>query len=81
MCVCVSVYVCVLSLSVMPEDSLQTFGLYTGHPASLCMGFPRQKYWSRLPCPVPGDLIVVFKYLTNVSVKYISKAGTKRKSS
>jgi len=20
------------------------------------MGFPRQKYWSGLPCPPPGDL-------------------------
>ena len=24
--------------------------------ASLCMGFPRQEYWSGLPCPPPGDL-------------------------
>ena len=23
---------------------------------SLCMGFPRQKYWNRLPFPSPGDL-------------------------
>ena len=22
----------------------------------LSMGFPRQEYWSRLPCPPPGDL-------------------------
>ena len=26
------------------------------HQALLSMGFPRQKYWSRLPCPPPGDL-------------------------
>ena len=26
------------------------------HQASLSMGFPRQKYWSRLPFPIPGDL-------------------------
>ena len=24
--------------------------------ALLCMGFPRQEYWSRLPFPSPGDL-------------------------
>ena len=24
--------------------------------ASLCMGFPRQEYWSGLPFPSPGDL-------------------------
>ena len=26
------------------------------HQAPLSMGFPRQDYWSRLPCPSPGDL-------------------------
>ena len=26
--------------------------------APLCMGFPRQEYWSRLPFPPPGDLPV-----------------------
>ena len=25
-------------------------------PGSLSMGFPRQEYWSGLPCPSPGDL-------------------------
>jgi len=25
------------------------------HPGSLFMGFCRQEYWSRLPCPPPGD--------------------------
>ena len=24
--------------------------------APLSIGFPRQEYWSRLPCPLPGDL-------------------------
>ena len=27
-----------------------------GHQAPLCMGFPKQEYWSGLPCPSPGDL-------------------------
>ena len=26
------------------------------HQAPLCMGFPRQKYWSGLPFPIPEDL-------------------------
>ena len=26
------------------------------HQAPLCMGFPRQEYWSGLPCPPLGDL-------------------------
>ena len=26
------------------------------HEAPLSMGFPRQEYWSELPCPLPGDL-------------------------
>ena len=26
------------------------------HSAPLSMGFPRQKYWSGLPFPSPGDL-------------------------
>ena len=26
------------------------------HQAPLSMGFPRQKYWSVLLCPPPGDL-------------------------
>ena len=27
------------------------------HQAPLSMGFPRQKYWSGLPFPSPGDLL------------------------
>ena len=26
------------------------------HKAPLSMGFPRQEYWSGLPCPIPGNL-------------------------
>ena len=26
------------------------------YQAALSMGFPRQEYWSGLPCPPPGDL-------------------------
>ena len=26
------------------------------HQAPLSVGFPRQEYWSELPCPSPGDL-------------------------
>ena len=37
---------------------LQLFAtLWTvAHQASLSMGFPRQEYWSGLPCPPPGGL-------------------------
>ena len=28
----------------------------TTHQALLSMGFSKQKYWSGLPCPPPGDL-------------------------
>ena len=45
------VYVCVLSLIrlfVTPWTVTQQ--------APLSMGFSRQKYWSGLPCPSPGDL-------------------------
>ena len=48
-----SMYVsCVLSRSFM-SDSLRPHGLYR----FLCpWWFCRQEYWSRLPCPLPGDL-------------------------
>ena len=44
-------YVCVFScvrLFVTPKT--------VAHQAPLSMEFPRQEYWSRLPCPFPGDL-------------------------
>ena len=45
----------------MPAQSLQLcltlLTLWTiAHQAPLSMGFPRQEYWSGLPCPPPGDL-------------------------
>ena len=43
----------VLSCLVM-SDSLQPCGL--AHQAPLSTGFSRQKYWSHLLCPPPGDL-------------------------
>ena len=44
----------VLSCSVM-SDSLTT-PWAVAHQAPLSMGFSRQKYWSGLPCPPPGNL-------------------------
>ena len=35
---------------------VQPFVTLWTHPAPLSMGFSRQEYWSRLPCPPPGDL-------------------------
>ena len=37
---------------VQLSATLQT----SAHQAPLSMGFFRQKYWSGLPCPPPGDL-------------------------
>ena len=39
------------------------------HQAALSMGFPRQKYWSGLPYPSPGDL-------PNLGIKLASPALT-----
>ena len=49
--VCMCVCVCVLS-RVRLFATLWT----VAHQAPLSMGFSRQEYWSRLPCPPPGDL-------------------------
>ena len=50
-CMCCAVH----SRSVV-SNSLWRRGLY---PARLLCprGFPRQEYWSELPCPPPGDLL------------------------
>ena len=59
MCTCITVYlkhvnyVCAQSLSrVRLFATLWTVALQ----APLSMGFPRQEYWSGLPCPPPRDL-------------------------
>ena len=44
----------VLSRSVMPR--LFAIPWTIAHQAPLSMGFPRQEYWSELPCPPPEDL-------------------------
>ena len=51
--ICTSTCVCAKSLS-----RVQVFAtLWTvAHQAPLSMGFSRQEYWSRLPCPPPEDL-------------------------
>ena len=45
--------VCALSYSVV-SDSLRPYN--STHQAPLSMGFSRQEYWNRLPCPLPEDL-------------------------
>ena len=47
-------YACMLTCL----SGVQLFvNLWTGAcQAPLSMGFSRQEYWSRLPCPPPGDL-------------------------
>ena len=56
MCVCVCVCVCVHAcVCVLSCDSFMA--PWTGaRQAPLSMGFSRQKYWSGLPFPPPGDL-------------------------
>ena len=45
--------VCVL----VTQSCLTLATLWTvARQALLSMGFPRQEYWSGLPCPPPGDL-------------------------
>ena len=53
MCVCVCV--CVCSVASFVSDSLVT-PWTVAHQAPPSTGFSRQVYWSRLPCPPPGDL-------------------------
>jgi len=53
--------VCVLSwfshVRLMDWLLSESYDLWTvARQAPLSMGFPRQKYWSGLPCPPPGDL-------------------------
>ena len=44
----------VLSCSVVSHSFATPWSV--SHQAPLSMGFPRQEYWSGLPCPSPGDL-------------------------
>ena len=58
LCVCVCVYIhiyAVLSRSVMSDRLFVTLCTLACQ-APLSMRFPRQEYWSGLPCPPPGDL-------------------------
>ena len=48
------VYVCSATSVVSDSVTLWTVTRW----APLSMGFPRQEYWSGLPCPPPGDLPV-----------------------
>ena len=50
-----SVCVYVFSCSVA-SDSLRPYGLTVARQAPLSIRFSRQKYWSGLPFPPPGDL-------------------------
>ena len=48
------VHVCMFSRSVVSDSLVIPWTVV--HQAPLPMGFPRQKYWSGLPFPPPGDL-------------------------
>ena len=53
MCVCVCVCVCIYiyMLSCFSHVRLFTTLWTVAHQVPLSMGFSRQEYWSRLPCP------------------------------
>ena len=40
----------------LPQSCLTLCDPMDCSQAPLSMGFPRQEYWSGLPCPPPGDL-------------------------
>ena len=40
----------------MGSHELDTIPWTVAHQALLSVEFSRQEYWSRLPCPPPGDL-------------------------
>ena len=61
---CFTTYLCLLSTTKSQFCMLSHFShvrlcvtlWIVDHQASLSMGFPKQEYWSGLPCPPPGDL-------------------------
>ena len=56
-CVCARacVFLCVCVCFPVMSDSVTSQTIACQTPLS--MGFPRQEYWSGLPCPLPGDLL------------------------
>ena len=49
-------YICVCVLSRFSHVRLFVTPWPVAHQDPLSMGFSRQEYWSRFPCPPPGDL-------------------------
>ena len=58
MCVCVCVYTHIHVYMLSSFSRVQLFAMLwtVACQAPLSMGFSRQEYWSRLPCPPPGNL-------------------------
>ena len=54
--ICVCMYACIPACSVTSVFSYSEILWNVAHQAPLSMEFSRQEYWSRLPCPPPGDL-------------------------
>ena len=53
-CVCVCVHTCARSVAQLCQLLATLWTVACQAPLS--MGFARQEYWTRLPCPPPGDL-------------------------
>ena len=49
-------YICVHACSVVQPRLTLVTQRTVARQVPLCMGFPRQEYWSGLPLPPPGDL-------------------------
>ena len=47
------IYACACQVTIR---LFSTLWIIVAHQAPLFMGLSRQEYWSRLPCPPPGDL-------------------------
>ena len=50
-------YVFTYTWTLKTKQTIITKQKQTQIQAPLSMGFCRQEYWSRLPCPPPGDLL------------------------
>ena len=49
-------YVVTVIVQLLSHVQLSCDAWTIAHQAPLSMAFPRQEYWSGLPCPSPGDL-------------------------
>ena len=67
-CLCVFLYMCMkVKVKLLSRVWLFVTPWTIAYQASPSMGFSRQEYWSGLPLPSPGDLLVQHRDRTRVS--------------